>query len=153
MSDSTRHFATPYYRALCTAVFVLFALATIGGLVDPAVDSGEPDWPGWVVLAGSVAGIVRAIRLGLTVTPDHVIVRSWFTTRRIPRSNILGARATPYDGWNGLDTHRVCQLELVLRTRSEPLPVRSIVATTRSRRVQRIAYALRRTARSPKVSG
>jgi hypothetical protein len=134
-------------------VFVLFALATISGLLDPAFDSGEPDWPGWVFLAASLAAIARAVRLGLTVTPDHVIVRSWFTTRRIPRSDIVGARATPYDGWHGLSTGRVCQLELELRTRQEPLPVRAIVATTRSRRVQRIAYALRPASRSPKVSG
>ena len=99
--------------------------------------------PGWVLLAAFLAAILRAIRLGLTVTPDHVIVRSWFTTRRIPRSDILNARATPYDGWNGLSTDRICQLQLELRTRDEPLPVRAIVATTRSRRVQRIAYALR----------
>lgn len=142
MSDRT-HLSTPYYRAFCTAVFVLFALVGLGSLLDPTIDSGEPEWPGWVFVAVSLAAIVRAVRLGLTITPDHVIVRSWFTTRRIPRSDILGARATPYDGWNGLDTDRVCQLQLELSTRREPLPVRSIVATTRSRRVQRIAYALR----------
>ncbi|MEU0093995.1 hypothetical protein [Kribbella sp. NPDC006257] len=87
------------------------------------------------------------------LSTPHVIVHSWFTTRRIPRADILSARATPYDGQIGLHTDRVCQLELELRTRPDPLPVRAIVATTRSRRVQRIAYVLRSTSRSPKVSG
>jgi hypothetical protein len=124
-------------------VFVLLALATLGGLLDPTMDSDEPDWPGWVIIGVCLVAIVRAVRLGLTITPEHVIVRSWFTTRRVSRSDILSAHARPYDGWTGHDTHHVCQLELELRTRREPLPVRSIVATTRSRRVQRIAYALR----------
>jgi hypothetical protein len=149
----SRHLSTPHYRALCTAVFALFALVLIGSLLDPAVNSGEPDWPGWIFLAVSLAAIVRAVRLGLTITPDHVIVRSWLTTRRIPRSDILSARATPYDGQIGLHTDRVCQLELELRTRPAPLPVPALVATTRSRRVQRIAYVLRSTSTSPKVSG
>ncbi len=140
---------TPYYRAFCTAVFVLFALVTLGSLLDPTIDSGEPEWPGWVFLAVLLAAIARAVRLGLSITPDHVVARSWFTTRRIPRSDILTARATPYDGWNGLSTDRVCQLQLELRGRREPLPVRSIVATTRSRRVQRIAYALRTACPDP----
>ncbi|WP_112242355.1 PH domain-containing protein [Kribbella monticola] len=142
MSEPTTSFATPYYRAGCIAQFALLAGATLAGLTDPAA-SEEPSWPGWLVLAVLLAAFLRATRLGITVTPTHVIVRSWLTTRRFPHSRIRSARATPYDGWFGLSSDRVCQLELDLRNHTEPLPVRSIVATTRSRRVQRIAYALR----------
>jgi hypothetical protein len=140
--------ATPYYRAFNIAVFGLFAFATIGGLAEPKTAPGESDWLGWLMLAASLALIVRAARLGIRVTSDSVIVRSWLFTRRIPRVDVLNARATEYDGLWGIDAPWLNQLQLDLRGRDHPLDVRAIVATRRSRRVQRAAYYLRELKRS-----
>ena len=41
----------------------------------------------------------RSIRLSLTVTPELVVVRSWFRTTRIPRHRVRGARVVTYTGW------------------------------------------------------
>jgi hypothetical protein len=136
---------TPHYRAFNIAVCGLFALIIIGNLAEPGSLPGIPDWIGWLMLVAVLVLAVRAARLGITVTSDTVIMRSWFTTRRIPRRDLLNARAASYDGfWNGgLDTAWLNQMELEIRGRNHPLNVRAIVATRRSRRVQRIAYRLR----------
>jgi hypothetical protein len=129
---------TPHYRAFNIAVFGLFALSIIGGLAEPGSLPGNPDWLGWLMLAAVLVLAVRAARLGITVTSDTVIVRSWFTTRRIPRRDLLNARAASYDGfWNGgLETAWLNQMELEIRGRNHPLHVRAI-ATRRSRRAHR----------------
>jgi hypothetical protein len=136
---------TPHYRAFNIAVFGLFALAIIGGLTEPDSLPGNPDWIGWLMLAAVLVLALRAARLGMTLTSETVIVQSWFTTRRISRRELLNARAAPYCGfWSGgLETAWLNQLELEIRGRNHPLNVRAIVATRRSRRVQRMAYRLR----------
>lgn len=139
--------STPHYRAFNVLVFGLFVVVIGGTLATdaPAPVPGQPEWMGWVLLAGAVVMVVRSARLGITVDPERIVVRSWFTTRRIRRADLLGARAAAYDGsswgrfpWEGW----LSQLELTIRGREAPLAVRSILATTRSRRVQRIAYRL-----------
>jgi hypothetical protein len=143
------HLATPYYRAFNIAVIGLEAMAIAGGLAEPGSLPGNPDALGWVMLAAALVLILRAARLGITVTPHTVVVRSWFITRRIPRHDVLNARAAPYDGLlnGGVDSGWLNQLELEIRGREWPLSVRAIVATRRSRRVQRIAYRLRELTR------
>ena len=51
MSERPKHFATPHYRAFCTAIFTL---ATVDGLTEPDAPT-EPDWPAWITIAASLA--------------------------------------------------------------------------------------------------
>lgn len=134
--------STPYYRALNFMVVGVFVVV-IGGTM---VEDGAAEWPALIALVVAVGLLVRVARLGITVDEERIVVRSWFRTRRIPRAELVGARAAEYDGWWGSCPFEcVNQLELELRGREEPLAVRAIVATRRSRRVQRIAYQLRRS--------
>jgi hypothetical protein len=135
--------ATPWYRAFCATVLVAIALAVLAGLAEPDTATSEPNWPGWLFLAVDLVLLFRATRLGLTLTGDTLVVRSWLTTRRFPLADITAVHSAYYDGWWGLNCDCLNQLELELRGREHPVPVRAVVATTRSRRIARIAHQLR----------
>ncbi|WP_345502978.1 hypothetical protein [Pedococcus ginsenosidimutans] len=68
-------------------------------MFDPTPGPDQPTlMPGTLVVAFELVLLVRVLRLGVTVTPDHVISRGWFLTRRYPRPSISGAGATGYSG-------------------------------------------------------
>jgi hypothetical protein len=86
-------------RALGSAFLVLFLVATVGGILDPTPGPDRPILlPGVLVVAVELFLLVRVLRLGVTVTPDHVISRGWFLTRRYPRGAVSGAGAAGYSG-------------------------------------------------------
>jgi hypothetical protein len=140
--------STPYYRAVNAVVVGMFVLV-IGGTM--AEDVSAIDRSDWLALAAPLLLLVRVVRLGIKVDEQRIVVRSWFTTRRIARVDLVGARAADYDGaWGTFPLECLNQLELEIRGREDnPLAVRAIVATRRSRRVQRIAYQLRGLSKQP----
>lgn len=144
-----RRFRTPHYRAFNLAVLGLFALAVIGGILEPDLPGTGPDWVGWLILAAVLILMYRAARLGLTVTRDEVIVHSFLTTRHIPRERITRVGTAFYDGlWaGGTELECLTQLELTLTNRESPLGIPALTATRKGRRLPLIAHRLRQTLR------
>jgi hypothetical protein len=68
-------------------------------LQDPKRPEPENDWIGVVFFAFGLVFFVRAIVLSVYLTPTHVIVRSWFTTRKHPIAANLVFTVAPYEGW------------------------------------------------------
>jgi hypothetical protein len=76
-----------------------FIAATLGGIFDPTPGPDQPTlMPGALVVALELFLLVRALRLGVTVTPEHVVSRGWLLTRRYPVGHVSGAGATGYSG-------------------------------------------------------
>ena len=54
---------------------------------------------GAVVLVGSLVLIAFWLRTPLEVGDDEILVRRFFGTRRLPRSEVVGADTMPVSGW------------------------------------------------------
>lgn len=81
----------------------------------------------WAFLAASVYTLVQAWRIGVTVTPHHVITRGWFRRHTIERSRVVAVRIRQYEGdlvqgfGGGPDAH-LQMLRLVLEDGVLDLP-------------------------------
>lgn len=84
-----------------TSGFMLAAVV-LGTLMPPEDAPPQPDWtlpaPG-VLAALCLWLVVRSPFLGVRVTGDRLVVRSWFSTRSLDRARIVGVTDRLYDGW------------------------------------------------------
>src|SRR5438270_13539206 len=76
--------------AVVAALELFIAISFLRALARGTVGGVEDAWPAlpMVLLAGFLA--VRYWFVGLFITPDHVIVRNMTTTRRVPRTLVVG---------------------------------------------------------------
>lgn len=107
---------------ICCAVLVgswtVFALAWVGGMVDPP----PPVKPAFslfasLFVAASIVAAIRATRLGVTVTDSHAIVRNLLSTRRVRLADVERVQVRNYDGamtWNS-STSWLCTVALTTR--------------------------------------
>lgn len=105
------------YRAFNITVLAVGALVTLAGMYDPLRASDGGRGPGWTILAVLSVLMVRSARLGLVVREDDVVIRYWFSTRRVPRRRIVDVSTTAYSGgWNrngSSGSFKMLRLELV----------------------------------------
>lgn len=82
------------------SVLAFFALIFGGDAAASIRGSGDsgPFWISTTILIMLAALAVRALRLGLVVTPDEVILRGWLRTRRVQRAQITRVDVFGYSG-------------------------------------------------------
>lgn len=122
-------------------VLMLFALAALGGVLDPTEAVDEPQWwPGLWFVALPVALAVRGVFTGVVVADSDVVLRGWLRTRRVPRSQVLGVTTMKYSGvWNRGSESRVFRM-LAIKTVDGTIEVPAVAA--RKAKAERLASAL-----------
>ena len=73
-------------------VMVMAIAATLGGMFDPTSGDRLELLPGGFFLAVELVLLVRALRLGVTVTASTVTLRGWFRTRTLDRATVTRGR-------------------------------------------------------------
>ena len=128
---------------LCSAIAVLllFALAALGGVLDPTEGVDEPQWwPGLGFVVVPLALAVRGVFTGIIMTDSEVVLRGWLRTRRVPRNGVLGVRTVAYSGvWNRGGQSRVFRM-LAVQTADGTVEIPTVAA--RKAKAKRLASAL-----------
>ena len=107
-----------------TAICALSSL----GLFDPSRPEPENDW---IAVAFGVFGLVffaRSLFLSVYLTPEHVIVRSWFTTRRHPIAANLVFTVDTYSGWLNQHAEQGWLATVFVRNGAGQRPVKGLLA-------------------------
>jgi hypothetical protein len=128
------------YRALGATLWLAAAAAGAAGYYDAhARLSGTADTsPGWLATAACLVLAFRALRLGIVVTDQYVVVRSWLRSQRLHRAAVLGARAVPYRGaLSPGGGNYLTMLQLILP--EDTLDVPAVVGLTRRGRIPALA--------------
>lgn len=106
---------------------MVFALMTLGGLVDPVPSAAGPAWPGLVIVVILAVLIGRAIRLGMVIDRDDVTTRGLLMSRNTPTSGVLRVEAVGYSGqlnWYGQSRSlRMLRLDLQEGHRDVPMVI------------------------------
>lgn len=80
-------------RVACAGILVVVALGVLNPYAAPT-----PPPLAVLLFAVPVIILIRSFQLGIRVGDDQVVVVSWFTTYRIPRSTIVKILRQPYSG-------------------------------------------------------
>lgn len=89
------------FRGLAIGWLVLLSAMSAMGAVDPVMAEGRDDsviLPVLFVVAPLILA-ARAGRIGVQVSPDTVVVRNWFRTRRLPRRSVALVEVDRYCGY------------------------------------------------------
>ena len=117
--------SNPGTRLLGCGVMFIAVAATLGGMFDPATGDDRLELlPGTFFLAVELVLLVRALRLGVTVTANAVTSRGWFRTRMLDRATITRVGTAGYSGLynRGSTSSRYLMLEVISSGRSLELP-------------------------------
>jgi hypothetical protein len=87
----------PFRLAAATAWLALAALG-LTGLYDVKSQGVTDRSPGWLYTAAGLILGLRALRLGVRLQDQRVVVRSWLRTRVLPAPLVAGAQVVPYSG-------------------------------------------------------
>jgi hypothetical protein len=112
-------------RTLGASVLVIAIVATLGGMVDPAPGGDRHALlPGLGFSAVELVLLLRALRLGLTISDETVTSRGWFRTRTFPRGAINDVGTSGYSGsYNRYSTSgRFLMLTIEVDSDRIPLP-------------------------------
>ena len=135
-------------RVLGAALVLALLVATIGGMVDPTLGPDPPTlMPGIVVVGLELILLVRAVRLGVTVTPDRVISRGWLRARTYSRSDVSGVGATNYSGGYNRGSTSGAFLMLRIHVGEVSVDLRHIAG--RPRKVHQLADQMREALQLP----
>ena len=129
-------------------VLLLFALAALGGVLDPTEGVDEPQWwPGLLFVVLPVVLAIRGVFTGVVVADSHVVLRGWLRTRRVPRSQVLGVTTMKYSGvWNRGSASRIFRM-LAIKTVDRTIEVPAVAA--RKAKAERLASALEKALSLP----
>lgn len=86
------------FRAGAAGAWTALAALGLTGIYDVKNQGMTDHSPGWLYTAAGLILAVRALRLGVSLRGDEVVVRSWLRTRRLPRLLVAAAQVVPYAG-------------------------------------------------------
>lgn len=97
-----RRIGRPARVVTATTSGLMLAAVALGTLAPPEDALPQSDWD--LPAAGAIAAlclwlVMRSPFLGVGVTGDLLVVRSWFSTRSLDRARIVGVTDRLYDGW------------------------------------------------------
>lgn len=122
-------------RVAAITVQLVFLLAALGGQLHPSPDLPQVDRDlaplAWVGMGALALAAVRTLFVGVSLSNEHVRVRSWFRTYTIPLGAGTRCRAVLYDSWfvtRGVQYRSVQMLWLSWEVDGEPR-ARSFPAT------------------------
>lgn len=86
------------FRLGASALWLTLAGIGLTGIYDVKYQGVTDHSPGWMYTAAGLILGVRALRLGISLRGDEVVVRSWLRTRRLPSPLVAAAQVVPYAG-------------------------------------------------------
>jgi hypothetical protein len=86
-------------RILAIPILGIFAIASVYYSFRPASFDLLNVIVRYVFAILSLSGLIRCAVIGIWVGEDVLIVRSWYTTRKIPMSTSLHFEVAEYSGW------------------------------------------------------
>ena len=86
------------FRLGAAALWLTLAGIGLTGLYDVKNQGMTDRSPGWMYTAAGLILAVRALRLGISLRGEEVVVRSWLRTRRLPSPLVAAAQVVPYAG-------------------------------------------------------
>lgn len=125
------------------AVLSFFAVINGGDAAASITGSGDSDplWTSTIILILLACLAIRALRLGLVVTPEDVILRGWLRTRRVKRSAVTRVEVFGYSGaYNRDGTSRWFKM-LVLTVEGGQVDIQAVAG--RPKTIYRLADQLR----------
>lgn len=86
------------FRLGAAALWLALAGLGLTGIYDVKNQGMTDRSPGWMYTAAGLILAFRALRLGVSLRGDEVVVRSWLRTRRLPSPLVAAAQVVPYAG-------------------------------------------------------
>lgn len=86
------------FRLGAFALWLTLAGIGLTGVYDVKNQGMTDRSPGWMYTAAGLILAVRALRLGISLRGEEVVVRSWLRTRRLPSPLVAAAQVVPYAG-------------------------------------------------------
>lgn len=140
-----------------SAAAAWLALATLGltGIYDVKNQGVTDHSPGWLYTAAGLILATRALRLGITLQGETVVVRSWLRTRELPALLVAAAQVVPYAGALAPRMETPLVMPRLLLHTGEYLDVPAVPGLARTGRMAdlaaRLTLALRSSAPPPTV--
>lgn len=86
------------FRLAAAAMWLALAAIGLTGLYDIEAAGVTDTSPGWLYTGAGLILSIRALRLGISLQGDKVVVRSWLRTRVLPSPLVAAAQVVPYAG-------------------------------------------------------
>ena len=131
----------PYCLVAAAFWFVLAGFG-VAGFYDIKRHGVTDTAPGWLYTAACIIVAVRALRLGIAVRDDRVIIRSWLRSRMVGRDDVLGAHAVAYDGALTPGTSTFLVMPRLLMRAGDPIDGPAVIGLRRTGRIQRLTQRL-----------
>jgi hypothetical protein len=140
---ATTRVHNPVLTFAAVGVLVVFAVAALGGVLDPTDAADNADWwPGVLFVVVPLVIALRGVVTGVVVRESDVVLRGWLRTRRLPREQILAVTTKKYSGlWTRGSESRFFRM-LALKSTNGTVEIPAVAA--RNMKAERLALRLRR---------